>query len=107
MTLWTIACQAPLSMGLSEQGYWSGLPCGPPGDLPDPGMEPALASRFFTTSATWKALNIRMPVYKVSKLPRFYMKTGSTLFLYNPASLDTLILPRSQKKFIYKNKRLT
>ena len=34
---WTIACQAPLSVGLSRQEYWSGLPCLPPGDLPDPG----------------------------------------------------------------------
>ena len=34
------ACQAPLSMGLSRQEYWSRLPCPPPGDLPDPGVEP-------------------------------------------------------------------
>ena len=32
--------QAPLSMGFSRQEYWSGLPCPPPGDLPDPGIEP-------------------------------------------------------------------
>ena len=38
--LWTIVCQAPLSMGFSSQEYWSGLPCPPPGDLPDPGIEP-------------------------------------------------------------------
>ena len=37
-TLWTIACQAPLSMGLSRQEYWSRLPIPPPGDLPDPGL---------------------------------------------------------------------
>ena len=37
---WTVACQAPLSTGCSRQEYWSGLPCPPPGDLPDPGMEP-------------------------------------------------------------------
>ena len=55
---WTEACQAPLSMGFSRQEYWSGLLCPPPGDLPDPGIEPislmspALAGRFFTTSAT-------------------------------------------------------
>ena len=36
----TAACQAPLSMGFSRQGYWSGSPCLPPGDLPDPGVEP-------------------------------------------------------------------
>ena len=56
------AHQAPLSMGLSKQEYWSGLPCPPPGDLPDPGIKPtsptspALAGRFFTTSTTWEAL---------------------------------------------------
>ena len=36
VTPWTIACQAPLSMGFPRQEYWSGLPCSPPGDLPDP-----------------------------------------------------------------------
>ena len=37
---WTVACQAPLSMGFSRQEYWSGLPFPSPGDLPDPGIEP-------------------------------------------------------------------
>ena len=41
VTLWTVAHQAPLSMGFSKQEYWSGLPCPPPGDLPDPGIEPS------------------------------------------------------------------
>ena len=40
VTLWTLSCQAPLSMGFSRQEYWSGLPCPPPGDLSDSGMEP-------------------------------------------------------------------
>ena len=59
-TPWTVAHQAPLSTGLSRQQYWNGLPC-PPGDLPDPGIEPAslmspaLVDGFFTTSTTWKA----------------------------------------------------
>ena len=39
-TLWTLARQAPLPMGFSRQEYWSVLPCPPPGDLPDPGIEP-------------------------------------------------------------------
>ena len=39
-TLWTIACQAPLSMGFFSQEYWSGLPFPPPRDLPIPGIEP-------------------------------------------------------------------
>ena len=40
-TPWTVAHQAPLSMGFSRQGHWSGLPCPPPGDLSGPEMEPA------------------------------------------------------------------
>ena len=40
-TLWTITCQAPLSMGFSRREYRNGLPCPPSGDLPDPGIEPA------------------------------------------------------------------
>jgi len=53
-------------MGFSRQEYWSGLPCPPPGDLPDPRIEPealmspALAGRFFTTSTTWEALTTTM-----------------------------------------------
>ena len=39
-TLWTVVCQAPLSMEFSRQKYWSGLPFPSPGDLPDPGIEP-------------------------------------------------------------------
>ena len=39
-TLWIVAHQAPLFMGFSRQEYWSGLPCPPPGDLPDPGVKP-------------------------------------------------------------------
>ena len=39
-TLWTAACQAPLSMGFFRQEYWSGLPFLPPGDLPNLGIEP-------------------------------------------------------------------
>ena len=39
-TPWTVAPQAPLSMGFSRQGYCSGLSCPPPGDLPDPGIKP-------------------------------------------------------------------
>ena len=58
VTPWTVACQAPLSMGFSRQEYWKGLPCPPSGNLPNPGIEsvsfrsPALAGGFFTTSAT-------------------------------------------------------
>ena len=55
-TPWTVARQAPLSMGFSRQESWSGLPFPPPGSLPDPGKETmslvsaALAGGFFTTA---------------------------------------------------------
>ena len=60
-TLWTVARQDPLSMGFSQQEHWSGLPCPPPGDLPNPGIEPTsfpsttLTGGSFTTSATCEA----------------------------------------------------
>ena len=59
-----VAHQAPLSVGFSRQEYWSGMPRLPPGDLPDPGLQllslaaPALAGKFFTTSATWEARTV-------------------------------------------------
>ena len=58
VTLWTVACQALLSMGFSRQEYWSGLPRHLPGNLPDLGIEPvslissAIAGGFFMTSTT-------------------------------------------------------
>ena len=65
-TLWTVACQTPLSMGFSREEYWSGLPCPTLGDLPSPGIESAspvaltLARGFFTTGATWE-MGCRLP----------------------------------------------
>ena len=57
VTPWTVASQAPLSMELSRQEYWSGLPFPSPGDLPNPGIEPAspvCAGGFFTTESPGK-----------------------------------------------------
>ena len=51
VTSWTVACQAPLSMGFSKQEYWSVLPFPSPGDLPNPGIKP------------------RSPVLQVDSLP--------------------------------------
>ena len=65
-TPWTVAHQAPLSKGFSRQEYWSGLPCPPPGDFPDPGIKfvstyvSCIGGRFFTTDATWEALAMSM-----------------------------------------------
>ena len=84
--LWTVACQAPLSMGFFRQRYWSELSCPPPGDLLHPGIEPtslmspAQAGRFFTTSATWEA-----PLY-----------TQDTLIYFGKNSLwYSLIIPQA------------
>ena len=60
-TLWTVAHQAPLSMGFSRQEYWSGLPFPTPGDLHNPGiksaslMSPALVGGFLSTRTIWEA----------------------------------------------------
>ena len=60
LTVWTVVCQAPLSMGFSRKEYWSGLPCPPSGDLSNPRikptalMSPALAGGFFPTRPSGK-----------------------------------------------------
>ena len=70
-TPWIVAWQAPLSMGLPRQEYWSGLPLPLPGDLPNLGIEPtslgspALAGGFFTTVLPGKPKN----VYRNMKIP--------------------------------------
>ena len=59
VTPWTVARQAPLSIGFFREEYWSGLPCSPPRDLPNPGIEPespALAGGFFTTAPPGKPI---------------------------------------------------
>ena len=67
VNLWNAACQTPLFMGFSSQEYWNELLCLPPGDLPDPGIEPvfllslSLAGRFFTSSITWEAHTPNLP----------------------------------------------
>ena len=60
-TPWTVACQAPLSMGFSRQEHWSGLPFPSPGDLPDPGIEhgsPALQADSLLTELQGKPSKI-------------------------------------------------
>ena len=89
---WTVACQAPQSMGFSRQEYWSGLPCPPLGDLPNTGMEPAslksptLAGQFLTTG-TWKALHYTVENSKLQRvsslllnsLPRLELVEGENI----------------------------
>ena len=79
-TPWTIACQAPLSLGLSRQEYWSGLPFPLPWDLPNPGIEPAslvspvLAGGFSTTESPGKPqmYSIRRILFPPLSLSTYY-----------------------------------
>ena len=85
--LWTVAHQAPLSMGFSRQEYCSGLQFPPRRDLPDPGIKPesltfpALAPGFFTTGATWEALSL----YRYDQNKRSTVKPkDSSPFSFSP-----------------------
>ena len=75
VTPWTKIHQVLLSMGLFRQEYWSGLPCTPPGDLPDPGVQPmslvspTLAGVIFTISTTWEA-HVRDSQWEFAELCR-------------------------------------
>ena len=74
MTLWTVAHQAPLSMGFLRQKYWSGLPFPSPGNLPDPGikpMSPVFASGFFTTEPPGKPHELSYKSNKETTLKTF------------------------------------
>ena len=67
-TLWTIACQAPPSMGFFRQEYWSRLPFSSPGDLPDPGIEP-------TSPALWVDYFYHFATREVQELRREALKS--------------------------------
>ena len=90
VTPWTVDYQTPLSVGFSRQEYWSGLPCPPPGDLPNPGIEPtslmspSLAGGFFTASTTWEAL-IAIPKLLL------VVGRGETNFIGENVSQSTLV----------------
>ena len=76
-TLWTVAHQASLSLGFSRQEYWSGLPCIPPGYLPDPGIEPGspvscIVGGFFTTEPPGKPSDgMKVKVKSLSRVRLF------------------------------------
>ena len=77
-TPWTVAHQAPLSMGFSKQEYWSGLPFPSPGDLPDPGIEPrslmspVLQADSLPVELSWKRfLDSRSSQFQLSHVAMF------------------------------------
>ena len=97
----TVAHQAPLSMGFSRQKHWSGLPFPSPGDRRIPRIEPAslmspaLAGRFFTTSATWEAYSL--PTMKTANQSHFmtfwnHFRPSWDIALISPESLITWII---------------
>ena len=85
--LWTVVCQAPLSMGFSRQEYWSGLPCLPPGDLPGPGIEPGLLHLLHWQEGSSQlappqkpSLSFAHPIFSGLR-SRTFVYSGCTLFL--------------------------
>ena len=99
VTLWTITRQAPLSMVFSRREYWSWFPC-PLGDLPFPGTEPmslkspALAGRFFITSAAWEALLRIYPPPNSLRVPWTARRSNQSILkeISPGCSLEGLIL---------------
>ena len=81
MTLWTVARQAPLSTGVSRQKYWSGLPCPPPGDLPDPGIEPE------SPALQVDSLPTELPGKSSDTVIYFYKSNDIVCVLFSPRSL--------------------
>ena len=78
-TPWAIAGQAV--HGILQQEYWRGLPFSTPGNLPDPGMEPALAGLFFTTEPGGKSFTelLKFATFKSTySLLSFYMSIGTS-----------------------------
>ena len=112
VNLWTVACQAALSMGFSRQEYWSGLSCPPPGDLPNPGtelislMSSALADMFFITNASWEAhkstglqqkLNSRAAACKVPPSPSCFTSLILSFLICSMRGMAQKALGRSNK----------
>ena len=64
VTLWTVALQAPLSMGFPRQEYWSGLPIPSPGDLPNPGIEPRIPALQENSLPTIRDSKLSLPINK-------------------------------------------
>ena len=88
VTPWAVACQAPLSMGFPRQEYWSGLPFPPPGDFPNPGIEPVspilvLTARFITAEPPGKCFDYTMCVLVTQSCP-----TPWTVVYQAPLSME-------------------
>ena len=75
-TLWTVACQAPLSMGFPRQAYWSGLPCTSTRDLPDPGIEPSSPALQANSLPSYHFMPVRMAAIQKSTSNKHWRGCG-------------------------------
>ena len=94
VTPWTVALQAPLSMGFSRQEYWSGLPCPPPGDLSNPRVKPrspALIGGFFTNEPTGKLHFLQLYL----QFLRSINLSLNCMYIYNFDTYDLQRFPKS------------
>ena len=98
VTLWTTAHQALLSTGLSRQEHWSGLPGPPPGDLPNPVIEPAsrmspaLAGTSFNTNATREAWNVPQSNGKNTvKYKKIEVNVDFDFIIHTTSRIDAII----------------
>ena len=106
-TPWTVAYQAPLSMGFSRQEYWSGLPFSSPGDLPDPRIEPispGLVGGFFTTEPSGKSQRDRekSQIQKASKALVYLVNhqvDSLDLFLSWASLVAQMVKKKKKKKY--------
>ena len=88
-TPWTVAYQAPPSMGFSRQEYWSGLPFASPGDLPDPGIEPRSPTLQADTLTSEPPGKPEQDIWCPTKMTphnlwTFHFLPPSILFLFSP-----------------------
>ena len=79
---WTVALQAPLSMGFPRQEYWSGLPFPPTGNLPDPGIKPTSAASPTLQADSLPLSHRRSPLSEVSKIQKNSKWYDSTSVMY-------------------------
>ena len=98
VTQWTSAHQVPLSMGFSRQEYWSGLPCPPPGDLPDPGSNPCLLCLL-----NWQVGSLKLaPPGRPRIIPQEAVKMKGYIYFHNEnkaSKIDILFIHELLKWF--------
>ena len=95
VTLWTITHQARLSMGFSKQEYWSGLPCPPSGDPPNPGMEhtPLMSSVLYTKRPMGSpSLHLELQIHWSYKTVSLISHFKSVIIITQLVMQETIIL---------------